>query len=382
MRRPAAEGRETAASVSAGQEAATCAGLTYVSDTGPGYTRRRAGKGFLYLDANGKVLRDRAVLARLRGLVIPPAWTEVWICQDEYGHLQATGRDARGRKQYIYHPEFRSLREANKYESLANFARLLPQIRERLQQDMAKPGLRREKVLATIVHLLETTLIRIGNLDYAKQNQSYGITTLRDRHVEANGSELRFDFQGKSGKHWRLRLRDRRVTKIVKACQDLPGQHLFQYVDDDGAQQTVTSSDVNAYLRDISGGEITAKDFRTWGGTLLASLALQAFAPPASKREATKNLRATVVQVGERLGNTPTVCRKCYIHPAVIESYEAGAHRLKIRRPRHGTAGQGAGQQGLKPEEQALLAHLEAAAKRRTRQGSGRGGKAGGRNGA
>lgn len=375
MKRPATESEAAAIeAIPAGRDAAHHAGLTYVSDTDPGFTRRRAGKGFVYCDQTGRTLRDRATLNRLRALVIPPAWTEVWICRDGNGHLQATGRDARGRKQYIYHPDFRSSREANKYESLAAFARLLPQIRDRLERDMARPGLPREKVLATIVHLLETTLIRIGNLDYAKQNGSYGITTLRDHHVEANGAELRFDFQGKSGKHWRLRLRDRRITKIVKACQDLPGQHLFQYLDADGGRQSITSSDVNAYLREITGGEITAKDFRTWGGTLLAGLALQAFAAPASRREATRNLRATVMQVGERLGNTPTICRKCYIHPAVIESYEAGAHRLKIRPPR------GRAMAGLKPEEQALLAHLEAAS-RRARREAGRGSRQGGQNG-
>ncbi len=345
--RPEAESAEAQAAISE-------AGLVYVTDAQPGFGRRRAGKGFVYCDARGKPVRDAAVLRRLRGLVIPPAWTEVWICADARGHLQATGRDARGRKQYIYHPDFRSLREANKYDGLAGFARLLPQIRERLAADMARPGLPREKVLATIVHLLETTLIRVGNADYARQNRSYGITTLRDRHVRANGSALRFDFQGKSGKHWQLSLHDRRVTRIVKACQDLPGQHLFQYLDGDGERQAVTSSDVNAYLREVTGGEITAKDFRTWGGTLLACLALQAFAAPATKREAAKNLRAAIIQVGEKLGNTPTVCRKCYVHPAVIAAYEAGSHRLRIRRPKAAA--------GLRPEEMALLARLEAAA--------------------
>lgn len=344
--------------VAASPEAAAAirsAGLVYVSDAQPGLTRRRAGKGFVFSTADGKAIRSAETLRRLRGLVIPPAWTQVWICESDAGHLQATGRDARGRKQYIYHPDFRNLRETNKYDSLVGFARLLPKIRARLDADMARPGLPREKVLATIVHLLETTLIRIGNADYVKQNQSYGVTTLRDRHVAVNGAELRFDFQGKSGKIWRVRLRDRRVTKIVKACQDLPGQHLFQYVDESGARQAITSSDVNAYLREVAGGEVTAKDFRTWGGTLLACLALQAFAAPATKREAARNLRAAVVQVGEKLGNTPTICRKCYIHPAVIEAYEAGAHRLAIRGGRAGD--------GLKPEEQALLARLEAAAK-------------------
>ncbi|HEX6958006.1 MAG TPA: DNA topoisomerase IB [Ferrovibrio sp.] len=336
----------------AGHAAARRAGLVHVSDAAPGLIRRRAGKGFAYLDDEGRAVRAAATLERIRKLAIPPAWSEVWICRDPQGHLQATGRDARGRKQYIYHPEFRAQREATKYHGIAAFARRLPALRRRLAEDMARPGLPREKVLATVVHLLETTLIRIGNADYARQNDSYGITTLQDEHVAVHngGGELRFRFTGKSGRSWRLRLRDRRVTRIVKACQDLPGQHLFQYIDAAGEQRSVTSSDVNAYLRAVAGDAVTAKDFRTWGGTLLAALALQAFPAPASKAAARRNLRAAIDLVGGRLGNTPTICRKCYIHPAVISAYERGAHRLRIRAT-GGTA--------LRPEEAAVLALLE-----------------------
>lgn len=338
------------------QQAARTAGLIHVCAAEPGLRRRRAGRGFAFLSERGEPIRDAATLQRLRSLAIPPAWTEVWICRSPNGHLQATGRDARGRKQYIYHADFRAIREASKYDNLLSFARCLPKLRTRIEADMRKPGLPREKVIATVAHLLESTLIRIGNQDYAKQNRSYGITTLRDRHVVAKGNgELRFCFTGKSGRTWQLRLRDRRVTKIVKACQDLPGQHLFQYLDETGERQSVTSSDVNAYLREIAlraaNAEVTAKDFRTWGGTLLTALMLQAFPAPTTKTEARRNLRATIAAVGERLGNTPSICRKCYIHPAVIEAYEAGAHHLRIGRTK--TA-------GLKPEEAALIAHLAA----------------------
>jgi DNA topoisomerase-1 len=338
------------------QQAAVTAGLVYVTDAEPGYTRRRAGKGFAYLDETGRFLRDPFSLQRLRKLVIPPAWCEVWICRQPAGHIQATGRDARGRKQYIYHPDFRAAREATKYGGLLSFARCLPRLRARIEADMAKPGLPREKVLATVVYLLEATFIRIGNIDYAKQNRNYGITTLQNRHVKAQqNGELRFRFTGKSGRIWQLRLRDRRVTRIVKACQDLPGQQLFQYLDEAGQQQSVTSSDVNAYLREIAASVnanagITAKDFRTWGGTLLTALLLQAFPAPQTKKEAQRNLRATIKEVGARLGNTPTICRKCYIHPRIIEAYENGWHRLHIRKTKAAE---------LKPEEVALIALLE-----------------------
>ena len=256
------------------QDAATGAGLVYVSDTEPGIARRRAGKGFSYRDPRGQLVRDKATLARIRSLAIPPAYADVWVCPDPDGHIQATGRDARGRKQYRYHPRFREVRESAKYEHMLDFARALPALRARVASDMARRGMGRQKVLATVVHLLETTMIRVGNADYVRQNKSHGLTTLRDRHVTIDGSEVRFRFKGKSGKQWDLGLRDRRVARIVRQSQDLPGQHLFQYLDDEGVAREVTSGDVNTYLREVTGAGITAKDFRTWTGTVLAALAL------------------------------------------------------------------------------------------------------------
>lgn len=333
------------------EAAAAEAGLRYVSDAKPGIQRRRQGTGFAYRLPDGTNVRDAALLARIRGLVIPPAWTNVWICPSAAGHIQATGRDARGRKQYIYHPEFRSLRESGKYDQLPAFARLLPGIRARVAADMARPGLPRDKVLATIVHLLETTLIRIGNADYAVQNGSHGLTTLHRKHVQIERGILRFRFTGKSGKTWDLALQDRRVVNVIRACQELPGQEVFRYRDDDGGVQSVSSNDVNAYLREISGAEVTAKDFRTWAGTVLAALTLQAFGAPPSQRAANKNLRAALVQVAAKLGNTVAICRKCYIHPVVIERYLAGSHRLVITASRSDAA-------DLRPEELAVLRHL------------------------
>lgn len=329
------------------QAAAEDAGLLYVNDSDPGLQRRRAGKGFVYLRADGSRLRDAATLKRIRALAIPPAWSDVWICPSAQGHIQATGRDARGRKQYRYHAEWSATRDAAKYGRVLSFALALPTLRERVDADMRKRGLPREKVLATIVHLLETTLIRIGNMDYAKQNGSYGLTTLRDRHVQIEGAELRFDFKGKSGKLWRLSLKNRRVAKVVRACQDLPGQHLFQYLDEAGERQSVTSNDVNSYLREICGLEATAKDFRTWAGTVLAALEL------ADRREETKTarrktMRDAVRNVAARLGNTVAVCRKCYIHPEIFAAYEEDALLLSFD----------AAQDGLRPEEAATLTLL------------------------
>ncbi len=313
------------------REAAEQAGLRYVSDEAPGIRRKRAGKGFTYVDRNGATVRDQATLARIRSLVIPPAWTDVWICPHKDGHLQATGRDAKGRKQYKYHPQFRDVRESAKFEHMMEFARLLPGIRAKIAEHMSLRGLPREKVLATTVHLLERTLIRVGNDDYAKQNDSYGLTTLRDRHVNVNGSELRFQFKGKSGKVWRLAVKDRRVAKIVKACQELPGQELLQYIDDAGQRQDVTSGDVNAYLREITGQDITAKDFRTWAGTVLAALALREFEVFDSGAKAKKTVRAAIERVASRLGNTPTICRKCYVHPDIVDAYLGGSLLLEIK---------------------------------------------------
>ena len=339
-------------------EVAESAGLVYVSDEDRGIRRERAGDTFRYVKANGQPLEDQAALDRIRGLAIPPAWTDVWICPKANGHLQATGRDARGRKQYRYHPQFREVSEATKYEHMMEFARALPGIRATVAEHMALRGLPRAKVLATVVHLLETTLIRVGNDDYARQNKSYGLTTLRNPHVKVEGSELRFQFKGKSGKTWRLQLKDRRVAKIVKACQELPGQDLFQYVDEDGEQRSVSSADVNAYLREITGDDITAKDFRTWAGTVMAALALHEFESFDSQAAAKKNVRAAIEAVAARLGNTPTICRKCYVHPEILQSYAQGALLLEIRRQVEQELREDLA--SLKPEEAAVLALLEA----------------------
>jgi DNA topoisomerase-1 len=337
--------------------AAKSAGLRYASDEQPGLRRKGVGKGFRYLDPDGKAIKDPKVLKRIRALAVPPAWTDVWICAQAEGHIQATGRDAKGRKQYRYHLDFRAVREDGKYEHLLDFAAALPRIRQAVEKHMALHDLSRECILATVVHLLETTLIRIGNADYAKQNKSYGLTTLRDPHVKIEGSALRFQFMGKSGKSWRLKVTDRRVAKIVRACQELPGQQLFQYLDAEGNRLGVTSSDVNAYLREISGTDITAKDFRTWAGTILAAAALQEFADIDEQAATKRNLKAAIERVATRLGNTATICRKCYIHPEVINSYLAGDLAVNLKRAidrqlsRHLS--------GLKPEEAAVLALLE-----------------------
>ena len=300
------------------REAAESAGLTYASTDDPGISRHRAGKGFSYRLPDGSLVTDRGVLKRIRSLVIPPAWNAVWICQDPDGHIQAIGRDEKSRRQYRYHPRFRNAREEVKFEHMTVFAEALPGLRRQVATDMAAPGLGLRKVLATIVHLLETTMIRVGNAAYAAENKSYGLTTLRTRHVEIDGAELRFHFKGKSGKIWKLNIRDRRVAKIVKRCQDLPGQHLFQYLDEDGERQTVTSADV------------TAKDFRTWNGTVMAAMALVSFEAPDSKAGAKKMVTRAIEQVSATLGNTPTICRKCYVHPQIVTAYLDGELRLAV----------------------------------------------------
>ena len=344
------------------KEAAESAGLVYVSDEDRGIRRERAGEGFTYTRPNGEPLKDETALERIRKLAIPPAYTEVWICPKANGHLQATGRDARGRKQYRYHPQFRELRETTKYEHMLDFARALPAIRARLAGHMALRGLPREKVLATVVHLLETTLIRVGNDDYARDNKSYGLTTLRNPHVKVEGAELRFQFKGKSGKTWRLSVKDRRIAKIVRACQELPGQRLFQYQDENGEIREVTSADVNAYLKEITGQDITAKDFRTWAGTVLAALALQEFEAVDTKAAQNKNIKQAIERVAARLGNTPTICRKCYVHPEVLNAYVEGKLLLEIG----GEVGKQAGEDiaALRPQECAVLAMLEGRLKR------------------
>lgn len=313
------------------EDAAESAGLIYVNDDMAGITRVRAGKGFSYRDAKGRTIRDKAERKRLAALAIPPAYEDVWICPDPRGHIQATGRDAKGRKQYRYHPDFREVRDSAKYDRMLDFAKALPKIRAQVDQDMSRRGMPAEKVLATIVYLLEHTMIRVGNSDYVKQNKSHGLTTLRDRHVSFDGNKIRFRFRGKSGKEWDLGLRDRRVARIVRAAQDIPGQHLFQYLDDEGERHQVTSSDVNAYLRDISGRQITAKDFRTWTGTVLAALALAEYEKADSDAAAKRNIRDAIETVAARLGNTPTICRKCYVHPQIIDAYLADELKLELQ---------------------------------------------------
>ncbi|MEH3118549.1 MAG: DNA topoisomerase IB [Methylorubrum populi] len=356
---------EAGAGVVDPRAAARDAGLRYVDDSRPGLRRKRNGKGFRYLDAGGAAIRDAEEIARLKSLAIPPAYTEVWICPHANGHIQATGRDEKGRKQYRYHPRFREAREASKFHRIMTFAEALPGIRQRIDADMGRRGLPREKVLATVVHLLETTLIRVGNDDYARSNKSYGLTTLRDPHVTVAGSEMRFRFRGKSGKEWSVSVRDRRVAKIVKACQDLPGQELFQYLDEEGERRDVTSSDVNAYLRAITGEDFTAKDFRTWAGTVLAALALREFEAFDSEARARKNLRAAIEAVASRLGNTPTICRKCYVHPQILDCYLEGGMLLQVKEAVEGELTNGL--DALRPEEAAVLSllrgRLEEAAK-------------------
>jgi DNA topoisomerase-1 len=302
-------------------EAAKEAGLLYVSDDRPGYTRKANNGDFEYLDTEGKGIRDEQRLLRIKRLAIPPAWTDVWICPSPVGHIQATGRDARGRKQYRYHDRWREVRDENKFQRLANFGKALPIIRRRVAHDLKSPGLPRQKVLATIVRLLERTFIRVGNEEYARENKSFGLTTLKDRHVTVEGAQIRFRFRGKSGRHVEVDLTDRRVAKIISKCQDLPGQDLFQYVDEDGEIQEIRSQDVNNYLREITGEDFTARDFRTWGGTVLAAIALNAQGKFETKKQAKANIKIAISAVAELLRNTPAICRKCYVHPAVVEAY-------------------------------------------------------------
>jgi DNA topoisomerase I len=300
------------------------AGLRYATDARPGISRRRSGRGFSYRDAEGKVVRDGDVLARIKALAIPPAWTDVWICPWPNGHLQATGRDVRGRKQYRYHPRWHDRRGADKFERMVEFAEALPRIRERCEADLARPGLPREKVLAAVVRLLELTLIRVGNDEYARLNKSFGLTTLRDRHATIEGARVRFRFRGKSGQMHEVGLRDRRLARVIRRCQELPGQELFQYVDEEGEVRDVTSDDVNAYLREAA-GPFTAKDFRTWAGTVLAYRALRALQPADGEAGDRRAVVEAVRQTADRLGNTPAVARGSYVHPAVLEAYMDGS---------------------------------------------------------
>jgi len=304
---------------------AEAAGLRYVTDGIPGIRRKRHGRGFSYVDADGRVIRERATIRRFRSLAIPPAWTDVWICPDPDGHLQVTARDARGRKQYRYHARFRAHRDGTKFDRMLALSDVLWKVRERVEHDIALPGLSRDKVMATVVWLLERTLIRIGTHEYAKANKSFGLTTLRRRHVQIEGSTLRFDFRGKSGIVHSVAVTDRRIARIVQRCRELPGHELFQYVDDAGQRQSVQAEDVNAYLREVAGREVTAKDFRTWAGTMITAQALREVGPSRTKRDAERAVVRAVDQTAARLGNTRSVCRKYYIHPELIEAYLSGS---------------------------------------------------------
>jgi DNA topoisomerase-1 len=338
-------------------ESAKAAGLRYVHDGSPGIRRKRAGKSFSYVGPDGQPIRDEETLKRITSLAIPPAWTEVWICPSPRGHLQATGRDAKGRKQYRYHPRWREVRDETKYERMIAFANALPTIRSRAEQDLSQPGLTRRKLLATIVRLLEMTLIRVGNEEYARENRSFGLTTLRTRHVKVNGSELRFNFRGKSGKSHNIAVSDRRLAGVIKRCQELPGQTLFQYAGENGEYETIDSEDVNDYLSEITGQDFTAKDFRTWAGTVLAAQALQEFEAFDSEAQGKRNVVQAIESVAEQLGNTPSVCRKCYVHPAVLDTYLDGTmlETLKERAEQELTDSLGS----LGAEEAAVLALLQ-----------------------
>ncbi|HYZ25247.1 MAG TPA: DNA topoisomerase IB [Rhodopila sp.] len=339
------------------QAAARAAGLRYVSDHTKGIRRERTADGFAYYAPDGRRITDEEVLQRIRKLAIPPAYTDVWICPQPNGHLQATGRDARGRKQYRYHPGWREARDEAKFHRMLTFGAVLPRIRAQVEHDLARRGLPREKVLAAIVRLLETTLIRVGNEEYAKQNGSFGLTTMRSRHVKVEGgARIRFDFRGKGGAEIHIDLANRRLANVVRKCQDLPGQELFQYLDENGEPHTIDSVDVNDYLQSITGEPVTAKDFRTWAATNLAALALQRIEAADSEAKARRNATTAIESVARMLGNTPAVCRKCYIHPAIIESYLDGQLGDALPPTAEGPHG-GAGD-GLKPEEEALIGFL------------------------
>jgi DNA topoisomerase-1 len=315
--------------------AAKSAGLRYVTDSMRGIVRERQGEQFRYADADGNTVDDPDTLARIKSLVIPPAWTDVWICPLPNGHLQATGRDAKKRKQYRYHPRWRNVRDEVKYERMLNFGKALPSIRATVDAALKLPGLPREKVLATIVHLLEVTMMRIGNEEYARTNKSFGLTTLRARHVKVDGKAVEFHFRGKSGVFHTIKVEDRRLARIIARTRELPGQELFQYVDHDGERHTIGSADVNDYLRAITGEDYTAKDFRTWSGTVLAALALHEFEKFDSEAQAKKNIVRAIESVAEKLGNTPSICRKCYVHPAVLDAYLDGTIVEALRERAH-----------------------------------------------
>jgi DNA topoisomerase-1 len=340
----------------AARQAAAEAGLRHVSDAEPGLRRRRSGQGFAYADASGRAVRDAATLARIRALAIPPAWTDVWICASANGHLQACGRDARGRKQYRYHPDWRAVRDEAKYGRMIAFGQALPGIRERVDADLRRHGLPRERVLAAVVRLLEKTRMRIGNEEYARDNRSYGLTTLRDHHAEVGTTRIRFRFRSKGGKVSDVELTDARLARLVTRCQELPGQELFAYLDADGEVRSIGSSDVNDYLREITGQDFTAKDFRTWSGTVLAAWALEELQAVDSESQAKRNVVRAVEQVAEWLGNTPAVSRRSYVHPAVIDAYLDGDVVREARQTAERKLREDLGR--LTPQEAAVLALL------------------------
>jgi DNA topoisomerase-1 len=332
------------------------AGLRWVSDTTPGIRRVRRGSSWQYVKPDGSVLRDAEQIQRIHHLAIPPAWTDVWISPIANGHVQATGRDARGRKQYRYHEKWRAHRDEAKYSRMIAFGKALPRIRARVAADLRRDGLPREKVLATVVRLLDTTAIRVGNSEYARANRSYGLTTLRSRHASVRGAKVLFEFRGKAGKQHAVAVTDRRLARVVQQCQELPGHELFQYVDDDGERRAVSSEDVNDYLREIAGDDFTAKDFRTWVGTVLAACFLREAGAAASEPEGRRQVKEAIDRVANQLGNTPTIARKCYVHPDVIDAHMDGS-LLQVRMSSRASA-------GLRPEERAVLRLLSSASPR------------------
>jgi DNA topoisomerase-1 len=343
-------------------ETAKAAGLRYVTDALPGIQRKRIGKHFSYIGLDGKPIRNPAELQRIKSLGIPPAWTNVWICPKPNGHIQATGRDAKGRKQYRYHPRWREVRDETKYDRMISFAENLPGLRNRITHDLSLSGLPREKVLATLARLLDTTHIRIGNEEYARENNSYGLTTLRTEHVDVSGAKVEFHFRGKSGKEHIIDIKDRQLAKIVKRCQDLPGHELFEYIDEDGELRKVESNHVNDYLHEVTGQGFTAKDFRTWGGTVIATEALGEIGGFDSQTKAKKNVVQAIKAAAEHLGNTPAICRKCYVHPAITDAYMNGSLLNFLKQ--HAEQEKKPSKEGLRPEESLVLAFLEQEAKK------------------
>nr|WP_290224915.1 DNA topoisomerase IB [Trichocoleus desertorum] len=338
-------------------KSAQAAGLRYVNDNVPGIQRQARGKGFIYIDAEGQKIRDRAEIQRIESLAIPPAYQEVWICPDANGHIQATGRDAKGRKQYRYHSLWRQVRDQTKFTRMIAFSDALPMIRERVDHDLGLRGLPCQKVLATVVRLLETTCIRVGNETYARTNRSFGLTTMRCRHVDVSGTTLRFKFRGKSGVDHDIQVSDRRLARIIKRCQEIPGYELFQYLDDEGQRQCIDSGAVNTYLHEVTQQDFTAKDFRTWSGTVMAALELAEIGPFSSQTQAKKNINQAIKNVAAHLGNRPATCRKYYVHPAILDAYLDGSLEPTLEKVMRQPATESP--YALKPEEMAIVAILE-----------------------